>query len=86
MLGGILPCCVLPKEQFLPKIKYYHIIHVIKILLNHWIMQWLSRYMSHYTMLPKYGNCLHLLQKKQAENQLFFKVEKNSQYFVGIFK
>ena len=42
--------------------------------------------MSHYTMLSKYGNCTRLLKiKNKLKNDCFYKVGKNSRYFVGVF-
>ena len=51
---------------------------------------WLSQswYMSHYTMLSKYGNCMHLLKIKHKLKIICFtnKVGKNNSWnFVGVF-
>ena len=42
-----------------------------------------SFYMSHYTMLSKYGNCTRLLKIKNKQKIVYF-VGKNSRYFVGV--
>ena len=42
--------------------------------------------MSHYTMLSKYGNCTRLLKiKNKLKIGCFYKVWRNSRYFVGVF-
>ena len=57
-------------------------------ILELWLA-WPSWYMSHYTMLSKYGNWTRLLKiKNKLKIGGFFtnKVGKNSRYFVGVFK
>ena len=46
-----------------------------------------SWYMSHYTMLSKYGNCTHLLKIRNKLKIVVFtnKVGKNSRQFMGAF-
>ena len=47
---------------------------------------WDSWDMSHYTMLSKYGNCTRLIKiKNKLKISCFYKVGKNSRYFVGVF-
>ena len=54
-------------------------------ILELWLAQ-PSWYMSHYTMLSKYGNCTHLLKiKNKPKISCFYKVGKNFRYFVDLF-